>query len=121
MKIAGKKSKEQIKQEKRMREQIKANIEQRLKKLDPAQRSIKKVFELEEDVMSTLHKLNAQLIELNELNAIHNRGAVDIKDYCYHHLYSQEKFDADYNRIREEERKKFIEKYPEFAKDDIEQ
>lgn len=99
MKIAGKKSLEQIKKEKEISENL---------------LRMKRIFKLEEDIHTTMCKLNAQLDELNRLNAIEGRGAVDVEDYCYHNLYSQQKFDQDYNKARQEQRQKFLKEHPEF-------
>ena len=101
MKIAGKKNNKQI---------------ERLKEIEEESRSIKRVFQLEEDVRKTLYQLNSQLVQLNELNAIHNRGAVDIADYCFHCLYSQKKFNEEYKQAREKERERFFKEHPEFLK-----
>lgn len=100
-KIAGKKSIEQIKKEKEMSETL---------------LRMKRILKLEEDIHTTMCKLNAQLIELNALNAIENRGAVDIKDYCHHNLYSQQRFEDEYNEIRKVEKEKFYKEHPELMK-----
>ena len=105
MKIAGKKSMEQIKQEKEIAKKVNQDLLR-----------MKRIFQLEEDIRSTMFKLNAQLNELNALNAVEGRGAVDIEDYCYHNLYSQQRFEDDYNKIREVEKEKFYKEPPELMK-----
>ncbi len=107
MKIAGKKREMELKRLQAVQEEI-----------ERERYSIKRVFEAEDEVRKTLMLLNSQLVKLNELNAIHNRGAVDIEDLCYHHLYSQEKFDEDYKVGRAKERERFLKQHPEFAKQD---
>lgn len=105
MKIAGKKKERELERLQAVQEEI-----------ERERYSIKRVFEAEEKVRETLFLLNAQLEALNKLNAMHNRGAVDIEDYCEHCLYSQEKFNEDYKEARKVEIERFRKAHPELAK-----
>ena len=118
MKIAGKMKQKQIEKRLERLKKIEAQNKEKFKQIEEESHSIKRVFEAEEEVRKTFMQLNEQLEKLNRLNAFHNREAVDIEDYCDDCLYSQEKFNKDYKMWREINRKEFLKKHPEFAKQD---
>lgn len=70
------------------------------KQIERRQSNLEKIYGKERAIKMTLAQLKSQIDELNTLNAIENRGPVDIEDYLYRYNLTQEILNKKYEDVR---------------------